>query len=136
MVGTNIGADQRGRALRISLAGGAIAFALTEAIGVATALWPHAWLALFSDDPHVIEAGSSYLRMVGPFYGFFGLGLALYFASQGAGKLFWPLVAGSLRLAVAVGGGYLAALALGLLLQGTTVLIAILSGTWFRKTTA
>jgi putative MATE family efflux protein len=148
MVGTNIGADQRGRALRISLAGGAIAFALTEAIGVATALWPHAWLALFSDDPHVIDAGSSYLRMVGPFYGFFGLGLALYFASQGAGKLFWPLVAGSLRLAVAVGGGYLAvrltgsltwlfaALALGLLLQGTTVLIAILSGTWFRKTTA
>ena len=32
--------------------------------------------------------GSHYLRIVGPFYGFFGAGLALYFASQGAGRAF------------------------------------------------
>jgi putative MATE family efflux protein len=144
MVGTNIGAGQRQRALRIGLAGGAIAFALTETIGLATALWPQAWLGLFSGDPHVIDAGSAYLRTVGPFYGFFGLGLALYFASQGAGRLFWPLTAGFVRMAVAVGGGYLAvrltgslaglfaALALGLALQGTGVLVAVLSGAWFR----
>jgi len=31
----------------------------------------------------MIEVGTSYLRIVGPFYGFFGGGLALYFASQG-----------------------------------------------------
>ena len=145
MVGTNIGAGQRQRALRIGLAGGAIAFALTEAIGVATALWPHASLSLFSSDAHVIEAGSAYLRVVGPFYGFYGLGLALYFASQGAGRLFWPLMAGFLRMAIAVGGGYLAvrltgsltwlfaALALGLLLQGTSVLAAIMAGAWFGR---
>jgi Na+-driven multidrug efflux pump len=145
MVGTNIGAGQRQRALRIGLAGGAIAFALTEAIGVATALWPHAWLSLFSSDPRVIEAGAAYLRVVGPFYGFYGLGLALYFASQGAGRLFWPLMAGFLRMAIAVGGGYLAvrltgsltwlfaALALGLLLQGTSVLAAIMAGAWFGR---
>ncbi len=42
----------------------------------------------------MIEAGSAYLRTVGPFYGFFGLGMALYFASQGAGALSWPLLAG------------------------------------------
>jgi hypothetical protein len=33
--------------------------------------------------------------------GFFGLALALYFASQGAGRLFWPLSAGFLRMLVA-----------------------------------
>jgi putative MATE family efflux protein len=144
MVGTNVGAGQRERALRIGLTGGVIAFALTEAIGVATAVWPRAWLALFSTEPHVIETGSSYLRIVGPFYGFFGLALALYFASQGAGRLLWPIAAGFLRLTVVVVGGYVAlrlsgsltwlfaVLALGLLLQGTIVLGAVLSGTWFR----
>ena len=47
LVGTNIGAGQPARALRIALTGGALAFALTEAIGVAAAIWPHAWLGLF-----------------------------------------------------------------------------------------
>jgi putative MATE family efflux protein len=142
MVGTNMGAGQSGRALRIAFAGAAIAFAVTEAIGIAAALWPTAWPALFSTDPRVIAAGASYLRMVGPAYGFFGLGLALYFASQGAGRLFWPLSAGFLRMLVALGGGWLAlrltgaltwlfaAIALGLVLQGVTVLTAILAGAW------
>ena len=145
LVGTNIGAGKHDRALRIALVGGAIAFAATAAIGIVAALWPVAWLALFSPDPRVIETGSSYLRAVGPFYGFFGLGLALYFASQGAGRLFWPLTAGFLRMLVAVGGGWLAlyltgslrwlfaALALGLVLYGLTVLAAVVSGTWFRR---
>ena len=84
-----------------------MSFALTEAIGVAAALFPAAWLSLFVSDPAMIEAGSAYLRMVGPFYGFFGLGMALYFASQGAGTLKWPLLAGFLRMVVAVGGGWL-----------------------------
>src|SRR5689334_17702453 len=108
LVGTNIGAGQRERALRIALVGGALAFAVTEGIGVAAAIWPQLWLALFSADPAVIEAGSTYLRAVGPTYGFFGLGLALYFASQGAGRLFWPLFGGFLRLLIALGGGWLA----------------------------
>ncbi len=90
----------------------------------------------------MIAAGSSYLRMVGPAYGFFGLALALYFASQGAGRLFWPLFAGFLRMLVALGGGWLAlrltgsltwlfaAIALGLVLQGLTVVTAIMAGAW------
>ena len=98
LVGTNIGAGQQARALRIALIGGALAFAMTEAVGVAAALWPQAWLGLFGDDPHMLETGAAYLRVVGPAYGFFGLGLSLYFASQGAGRLFWPLFAGLLRM--------------------------------------
>jgi putative MATE family efflux protein len=87
MVGANIGAGQNRRALRIAMTGGALAFAVTEAIGLAAAIWPSAWLNLFGDDPTMVVTGKDYLRFVGPLYGFFGLGLALYFASQGAGKV-------------------------------------------------
>ena len=108
LVGTNIGAGQRARALRIALIGGALGFLLTETIGLAAAIWPSAWLGLFGHDPRMLETGSAYLRIVGPAYGFFGLGLSLYFASQGAGRLVWPLFAGLLRLVIAIGGGWLA----------------------------
>ena len=56
----------------------------------------------------LIDVGSRYLYAVGPFYGLFGLGLALYIASQGAGRLLWPLLANLVRLGIAAGGGWLA----------------------------
>jgi MATE family, multidrug efflux pump len=95
----------------------------------------------------MMETGTHYLRVVGPAYGFFGLGLALYFASQGAGRLLWPLLAGLLRLLIAAGGGWLAlsltgsmywlfaALALGLLVYGSLIPLAIVRGAWFGKPT-
>ncbi|MFK8250085.1 MATE family efflux transporter [Ancylobacter terrae] len=144
MVGTNIGAGRADRARHIALAGGLLAFAVTEAIGLAAALFPHAWLSLFSAEPGMIAAGSAYLRIVGPAYGFFGLGLALYFAAQGAGRLFWPIVAGGLRIAVALGGGWLAlrltgsiealfaALAAALAVYGLVIFAAVRSGAWLR----
>ena len=51
LVGTNIGAGQRERALRIAWTGAATAFVLCEIIGVAAALYPAAWLSLFGSDP-------------------------------------------------------------------------------------
>lgn len=144
LVGTNIGAGHRDRALRIALTGGAVAFLLCAAVGLAAATWPRAWLGLFDDDPAMLETGAAYLRIVGPAYGFFGLGLALFFASQGAGRLFWPLLGGFLRLVTAVGGGWLAlqltgslawvfaALAAALVVYGVVVAGAIAGGAWFR----
>jgi Na+-driven multidrug efflux pump len=144
LVGTNIGAGQRERALRIALIGGAMAFGISEAIGLVAAFWPQAWLSLFSPDSSVIQTGSAYLRTVGPAYGFFGLGMALYFASQGAARLFWPMLAGCVRIVIAIGGGWLAyyatgsltglfvALGLGLFVYGAMLVIAIQSGAWFR----
>ena len=108
MVGACIGAGQRERALRATWIGAAIAFAMTEAIGLWAAAYPAAWLSLFNTEPAMIEAGSQYLRIVGPWYGFFGLGLVLYFASQGAGRLLWPVLGNIARLVVAVAGGWLA----------------------------
>src|SRR5205085_10650141 len=61
LVGTNIGAGQRDRALRIALTGGALAFAMSEAVGVAAALWPEAWLGLFGNDPRMLATGIDYL---------------------------------------------------------------------------
>jgi len=145
MVGTNVGAGNRERALRVAWTGAALAFVLCEAIGAAAALFPAAWLGLFGDDPQMIAAGSAYLRAVGPFYGFFGFGLALYFASQGAGRLIWPLAAGFARMAVAIGGGWLAlwltgsiaamfiAVGAALFVYGTGVAAAIWAGVWFRR---
>jgi Na+-driven multidrug efflux pump len=145
LVGTNVGAGQRSRALRIALIGGALAFVLTEAVGMAAAIWPAAWLGLFGHDPRMLATGSAYLRSVGPAYGFFGLGLSLYFASQGAGRLFWPLFAGLLRMLIAIGGGWLAlrmtdslagvfaALSVALVTYGLTLSAAVASGAWFRR---
>ena len=138
-----MGAGNRDRALRAAWIGGWLCFGLTEAIGVAAALFPEAWLGLFDRDPAMIAAGSLYLRIVGPFYGFFGLGMALYFASQGAGALKWPLLAGVSRLVIAVGGGYAAALdrnlmfvyaalAAGLATLGIMIALAVRGGAWFR----
>lgn len=144
MVATNMGAGQPDRALKIALAGAGLAFVVTEAIGLAAALFPTVWLNLFSTEPGMIATGSAYLRLVGPFYGFFGLGLALYFASQGVGRLFWPLVGGSLRVLIALGGGWFAlwmgapvsalfiALAIALIVYGTTVFTAVYRGQWLR----
>jgi putative MATE family efflux protein len=145
MVGTNVGAGQLARARRIALVGGALAFALTETIGLAAALFPGVWMGLFTRDPAVAAAGSAYLRVVGPSYGFFGLGLALYFASQGAGRVLWPLVAGFMRLVLAAVGGSLAihwlgggpralsvVIALAFVLFGVTLLSAVRGGGWRR----
>jgi putative MATE family efflux protein len=144
LVGTNIGAGQPKRALRVALIGGALAFLLTEAVGIAAAIWPTAWLGLFGSDPLMIETGSAYLRIVGPAYGFFGLGLSLYFASQGAGRLMWPLVSGLVRLIIAIGGGWIAlrltgsltwlfaALTVALVAYGVMLTSAVASGVWFK----
>jgi putative MATE family efflux protein len=124
MVGTAIGAGRRERALRAAWTGAAIAFAITEAIGIWAALFPYPWLTLFGNDPTMLAVGAQYLRVVGPFYGLFGGGMALYFASQGAGRLGWPLLAGFLRLTVAIAGGWLA-LRLGGSVTGVFVALGV-----------
>ena len=97
-----------GLALRTAWIGAGIAAGLAEIIGLGAAAAPHVWLSLFDTDPAMLDAGARYLRAVGPFYGFFGLGMALYFASQWAGRLLWPLLANLSRLTIAALGGWLA----------------------------
>ncbi len=143
MVGTSIGAGNLARAQRVAWLGGAIAGGVTEAIGLAAALAPTAWVSLFSTDPGVLAAGARYLTIAGPCYGFFGLGMALYFASQGAGRLTWPFLANLTSLIVATVGGWIvfrwldgglgglfAMLAAALVLFGTINATAVALGSW------
>jgi putative MATE family efflux protein len=145
MIGTNIGAGQRERALRTAWIGAAVAAAICEAIGLGAAAFPRAWLSLFDTEPAMLEAGTHYLQIVGPAYGLFGFGMALYFASQGAGRLLWPLLANLTRLAIAAGGGWLAlrwsgqisqlfiAQAAALATFGLIITAAVASGAWFGR---
>lgn len=144
MVGTNIGAGQKRRALRIAWTGAAISGALTGAIGIAAAMFPHAWLSLFGDDATMNAVGAQYLRIVGPFYGFFGAGLSLYFAAQGAGRVGYAMGIALLRVTIAALGGFamvrlgagtagvFAALAAGLAIYGILNVVAVAAGVWFR----
>src|SRR5512145_215908 len=81
--------------------------------------FPLVWVGLFSADPAVLESGSRYLRTVAPFYPFLAAGIALYFASQGAGRVLRPVLAGTVRLVLVIAGG-LAAVSL----QGVFMVIA------------
>ena len=143
IVGTNVGAGNRARAVRAAMIGAGIGFVVAETFGIAGAIFPEVWLRLFSDDPQMIAAGTAYLRVGGPAFGFFVAGLVLYFASQGAGKLIWPILGGLFRVILALGGGWLmlhltgdirwlfAAAALGLVVYGVTVVTAVRNGVWF-----
>jgi putative MATE family efflux protein len=131
MVATNLGARQAGRAKRVTWTGAGLVWAVTGCIGIVAALWPQAWMGLFTADAAVQAAGSTYLRIVGGCYSFFGLALALFFASQGAGRLRWPLVASTARLLVVALGGWLAVHVIGgppELLYGVIALSLVVMG--------
>ncbi|MBX9794656.1 MAG: MATE family efflux transporter, partial [Burkholderiaceae bacterium] len=145
MVASNMGAGQTARALRVTWTGAALVSAVTGAIGVTAAIAPALWMNLYTSDPAVREFGGTYLNIVGGCYGLFGLGLALFFASQGAGRMFWPLVGSTGRLVVvAVGGwvgvhllqvpasGFFAVVALGLFVYAAVIAGAIRLGSWTR----
>jgi putative MATE family efflux protein len=117
LVGTNIGARQHARARRTAWSGALMAGAIATVIGLVVAIWPDLWLGLFTRDPGALAAGRNYLSIVGPAYGFFGLAMALYFASQGTGEMLWPVAANLARILVAVCGSLLALDVLG---WGTT----------------
>jgi putative MATE family efflux protein len=119
LVGTHVGAGRAEQAKRIAWTGAGLAASITLAIGIAAWAFPLAWVGLFSSDPAVLEAGSSYLRTVAPFYPLLAVGIALYFASQGAGQVLRPVLAGTVRLALVVAGG-----AFAVSLQGVFVVIA------------
>jgi len=92
----------------------------------------------------MLAIGTQYLHIVGPVYGFFGGGLALYFASQGAGRVGWAMLAAVLRVVIAAGGGWLAVTMLGgsvglfvvvaaaLVIYGLANVVTVASGVWFK----
>jgi Na+-driven multidrug efflux pump len=105
LVAASDGAGDFDRVRRLTPAGAALGAGACGLVGIAAALFPSAWMGLFTSDPAVAEFGRSYLIRVGPAYGF--LGLALYFAAQGRGRTAQPLLATLTRLLVAGAPGAL-----------------------------
>ncbi len=109
LVGMAIGAGKVARARRAAWAASALAAALLGVLGLVLAVAPELWTRHFTQDPAVLASAALYFHWAGPCYGLFGMGLSLYFSSLGAGKVFGPVMAGTLRLVlVAVGGAALA----------------------------
>ena len=105
MVGMAMGAGMVQRARQVAWTGAGLSAAIVGLIGAVVAFFPDQWSRMFTSNAHVIDYAQSYFMWVGPSYAFFAFGLCLYFASQGAGKLVGPVLAGTLRLVmVAVGG--------------------------------
>jgi len=125
MVGANIGAGRTDRALRVAWTGSLAAAGIVGSIGLLLAVFPDLWLGMFLDPSNTValEAGRSYFRLVAPFYAFFGLGLALYFASQGAGRMVWPVISSLSRMAIALVGALILTKYAGMGVEGIFVAI-------------
>jgi hypothetical protein len=72
------------------------------------------------------------------------VGIALYFASQGVGRVMLPMLAGAVRLAIVVAGGFVAAaagaplgalfgvIALGMVAYGSLIARVVFKADWSR----
>ena len=148
MVGANIGAGRTDRALRIAWTGSLAAAGIVGSIGLLLAVFPDLWLGIFLDPSKstALDAGRSYFRLVAPFYAFLGLGLALYFASQGAGRMIWPVISSLSRMSIALIGalilttytnmqvdGIFAAIGCSMLAFGLIIALAIWRSGWRKE---
>jgi len=145
IVGVNLGAGQIKRAVHVGWVGAWVSALFTGLGGLSVAIWPEAWAGIFTDDPETLRSARTFLQYTGPFFALQGLGLSLFFASQGAGKMAWPLIGTLMRFLVAIGGGAILlygfstsleaiyfANGLGMLAVGTITAAALKLGMWER----
>ena len=105
MVGMACGAGEIARARRVAWPAGVLSASNLGTLGFLVSIVPGVWSHFFSDDPQVLAFAAQYMRWAGPCFGLFGLGLTLYFASQGSGKILGPVIAASVRLLLVAGVG-------------------------------
>lgn len=140
MVGMAIGAGDAGRARRVAWTAGATSGLLLGGIGLLLAAAPELWTTWFSRDPGVLAQAGAYLRWAGGGFGFFGLGITLYFAAQGAGNVVAPVGASILRFAciAALGPvasaagpwGLFALVGVAMAVYGTATAVGVHLSTW------
>ena len=143
IVGANIGAKNIIRAETVGIYGGTSAGIVSIFIGLTLALFPDTWIQFFTDDVKAFEVTKLYIQIVGPFYIFQGIGLSLYFASQGANAMKWPTIATIARFLIAsIGGGIsvhwlgfgigsiFISSAIAMMIFGTMIFVSIKKGAW------
>ena len=147
MVGTNLGAGQSARAIRVTWTAGGLAMSFSGTIGLLAVTWPGAWTSFFSSSSAVEASAARYLCIAGLAYPCLGLGLTTASAFQAAGRPIWPLLATAGRVLVVAGGGWIAIHALrtgvaglgvvaasGLVVYAATLAIAFRAGAWRKRT--
>lgn len=111
MVGANVGAAKELRAKKIAWAGASIAALIGMVFSVVGTIGAGLWLG--GTDAPVAQAARDYLRFLAPTYPLYAVGLALFFAAQGAGRAGAIFAASVLRSLVAVIGAWLVLSPLG-----------------------
>jgi putative MATE family efflux protein len=125
MVGVNMGAGQTARARKIGWTSAIVGMVMTGTIGLAVAVFPTAWLNLFSHDAEVVHQGTIYLRIVAPAYSALGFGFVVSFAAQGTGRALWPLAASGARILLAAGCGWIAVGYFGAAMAGLATMVTV-----------
>jgi putative MATE family efflux protein len=146
LVGRAVGGGDWPTARRIAWVGAGMAFAVTVGVGLFVGLFPSATARVFSDDPEVVAIARQALAIMGPALPGFGVGMALYFAAMGAGRMRGPFLGAVARIVTAVGGGWLLgdflgfglagqflAVALGITLFGFCAAFAVRRAVWSRR---
>jgi len=124
LVGRAVGEGDWALARRTAWVGALMVFVVVGGLGLAIAIWPETLVAFFDVDAQVAAIAERALSWTALGYGAFALGMALYFAAQGAGRMRWPVGAALARVAVAVGGGWLIAGPAGLGMDGYFIAVA------------
>ena len=143
LVGHAVGAGQWPEARRIAWTGAGMAFLVTLPFGLWVALAPELLASFFTKDSEVREQAAHALSYLGWALPAFALGMTLYFASQGAGRMHGPMLAGFFRIAIAVGLGaflalqselaasaYYVSVACAITVYGLIVALSVRPGVW------
>jgi Na+-driven multidrug efflux pump len=125
LVGRAVGGGDWSLARRTAWVGGLLSLGVTGVIGLSVGLAPLQFAQLFTGDANVASIAARALRFTGPAFGGFGLGMAMYFASMGAGRMKWPVIAALARISLAVGGGWWLANVAGMGLEGHFLGVAL-----------
>jgi putative MATE family efflux protein len=102
LVGTNLGAGNVVRARRAAIVNVLFVAGVVGLVGLVVSLCPQLWLSLFTSDSAAMAVGTQYLHVVAPFYAVIGVIFELYFAGQGAQRVFWPMTASVVRFLFAL----------------------------------
>lgn len=142
MVGMAIGSGNVSRARRITFDGAILTASVVGALGLLLAVAPQLWADLFTENVKALQVAHSFLHWTGPAYAFFGMGICLLFAAQGARKVLGPVLAGTARLVTILLGGltlaylqapthhYFALVAAAMVIYGSVAAIAVYFTDW------
>ncbi len=146
LVGRAVGAGDWRTARRTAWIGGLLALLVAGCAGVAASWAPLAFVSMFTSDPAVAAIAALALAYIGPAFGFFGMGMAMYFAAMGAQRLLWPVLAGLARITLAVGAGawrasqagmglagHFLGVALGITAYGVLAAIGVRAAVWSAR---